>query len=93
MAGRVLEREENRRPTRLDGGRLKGSEGPSDAGYVKPVDGTEENPFNKVHYRLRKINAALMKEILLLKCCKGPRRIFCAGAPINISKAQSSSIR
>ena len=76
---------ERRKPptTRLDGGRLKGSEGPSDAGYIKPVDGTEEDPFNKVHYRLRKINTALMKEILLLKCCKGPRRIFCAGAQSN----------
>lgn len=54
------EREENRRHTRLDEGRLKGSEGPSDAGYVKPVDGPEGDPFNKVHYRLREINAALM---------------------------------
>lgn len=60
LAGRVLEREENRRHTRLDEGRLKGSEGPSDAGYVKPVDGPEGDPFNKVHYRLREINAALM---------------------------------
>lgn len=42
LAGRVLEREENRRHTRLDEGRLKGSEGPSDAGYVKPVDGPDE---------------------------------------------------
>ena len=52
LAGRVLEREENRRRTRLDEGRLKGSEGPSDAGYVKPVDGTEGDPFNRIHYRL-----------------------------------------
>ena len=84
LAGRVLEREENRRHTRLDEGRLKGSEGPSDAGYVKPVDGTEEDPFNKVHYRLWKINTALMKEILLLKCCKGPRRRACAGAQSSV---------
>lgn len=84
LAGRVLEREENRRHTRLDGGRLKGSEGPSDAGYVKPVDGPEEDPFNKVHYRLREINAALMKEFLLLKCCKGPRRRRCAGAQSSV---------